>query len=60
MSEGTDSIYHIAKLLKDQEMKQLLSELPSKVEIAIGVGYEGTTSEVGRLILLYIYHRMQP
>lgn len=57
MSEGTDSIYHIAKLLKDQEMKQLLSELPSKVEIAIGVGYEGTTSAVGRGKALYTFYQ---
>lgn len=56
-AEGTDSIYHIAKLLKEKEIKQLLSELPSKIEIAIGVGYEGSTSAVGRGKTLYTFYQ---
>lgn len=56
-AEGTDSTYHIAKLLKEKEIKQLLSELPSKIEIAIGVGYEGSTSAVGRGKTLYTFYQ---
>lgn len=56
-AEGTDSTYHIAKLLKEKEIKQLLSEFPSKIEIAIGVGYEGSTSAVGRGKTLYTFYQ---
>lgn len=56
-AEGTDSTYHIAKLLKEKEIKQLLSEFPSKLEIAIGVGYEGSTSAVGRGKTLYTFYQ---